>query len=112
MRPVPFMPRSTAASGPLSRSRCSSSQVAAKPARRRSVQARARSQGALALGRYADHRDGLIGIGSPWKGSAWWSILQWEVADVRGFARSDSDSLARDPPSVDPSPDFGEHRIL
>ena len=39
-------PGSIAASGPLCRSRSSSSQVAAKPARRRSVQARARFQGA------------------------------------------------------------------
>src|SRR5262249_8766296 len=57
----PASTRLTASSGPSCKSRRISFQVAAKPARRRSVQAGARPQEVPGLGRYGDQGDDIIG---------------------------------------------------
>src|ERR1700733_13579948 len=67
---------------------------------------------ALALERYADHREALIGIGSPWRSSAGGQFLQSDIADVHGFARSDGGIVDYEPPSHSWCMTFEEQRIV
>src|SRR3954451_6274951 len=77
MRHVPSSTRSTAAVGPSATSRCSSAQVAPKPARRRSVQARSRLHGESNVGRYVDQAELFM--------AGYLSIaLEADLARVRG----------------------------